>query len=123
MYRTIESPGNVTDEIYVRSLLGTGNGMPLSDPRGDSSSPQSHLKNGAFLGDVGYISHNGHFQFAFNIFSAADHPLHEYGVPPTFSPALPGISKDDSTVIRSYHPPGTVIVSPGITVTQASNPL
>lgn len=123
IYRTVESPGNVTDEIYARSLLGTGNGMPLSDPRGNLSRPQSHLKNGAFLGDVGYIGHNGRFQFAFNIFSAADHPFHKNGTPPTFSPALLGISKDDSIVIPSYHPPGTVIVSPGITVTQATNPL
>ena len=97
--------------------------MPLSNAQGNLSRPQIHLKNGAFLGDVGHVSRSGYFHFAFNIFAASDHPLHKYGVPPTFSPVPSGISKDDSVVVPNYYSPGTVISSPGIVVTQASDPL
>ncbi|KIM44650.1 hypothetical protein M413DRAFT_48211, partial [Hebeloma cylindrosporum] len=63
---------------YVRSLFPAGQGYPMYDPMTISKVPDDyHTVAGISIGDVGVLSEDGEFIFAFNIFLSSDHPYNK----------------------------------------------
>jgi hypothetical protein len=71
---------------YARMLLPHGFGYPLWFPGVHQSHPELYRTRGIGIGDVGFISKAGSFEFCFNVFENADHPLNYKGVPLGFQP-------------------------------------
>lgn len=62
-------------------------GYPLWNPSPDRSLPTLNRTRGVSLGDVGVLNPEGGFDFLFNIFCDASHPINAVvGVPDAFSP-------------------------------------
>ncbi|KAJ7821927.1 hypothetical protein B0H14DRAFT_2454884, partial [Mycena olivaceomarginata] len=77
-------------EIYCSQLLRQKRGFPLYDPEPRQTLPQEYQQSGVAIGDVGRITPNGAFDFFFNIYLPADHPINDNDVPENFSP-LPAL--------------------------------
>ncbi|PPQ99233.1 hypothetical protein CVT24_009252 [Panaeolus cyanescens] len=105
---------------YSRLLLSSGNGCALWAPTPKHVIAPTVPVDELNLGDIGFISSNSQFVFAFNIFLPAEHPAHTYGVPPDFvplSPLLPSELKTDP----QYLPPGSVLSSLDVESTRLSD--
>ncbi|KAJ7877994.1 hypothetical protein B0H14DRAFT_1664483 [Mycena olivaceomarginata] len=61
-------------------------GFPLYDPTPQQSLPQEYQIHGVAIGDVGSISPEGSFDFFFNIYLPANHPINNDQVPEMFCP-------------------------------------
>ncbi|KIK57597.1 hypothetical protein GYMLUDRAFT_75530 [Collybiopsis luxurians FD-317 M1] len=73
-------------KTYAQLLLPRGNGYPMWRPEPSETLPE-HAKLGVDVGDVGLITEDGGFDFLFNIFLPADHPINTpRGVPEGFIP-------------------------------------
>jgi hypothetical protein len=63
----VAPPHEVNDErdsyLYAKHLLAKGNGYPLWSPEPSLE----HQIDGVSVGDVGLITHDGHFDFLLNI--------------------------------------------------------
>ena len=93
-------------EIYHDDLLTQGRGSPLWFPGPTLSLPQAYRQDGINVGDVGIIKADGPFDFLFNIFMPADHPINSEGVPDWFQPL------ENTGVYESQcDMPGTIIGS------------
>lgn len=107
--------------LYARSLLSSGNGFGLYVPNGGQGRPQGHLDGKvALLGDVGQIDPNGFFDFSFNIFFDANHPIQWEELPQNFRPISPSLGADESVHTPNFLTPGTVLASDGIKVSRLS---
>ena len=73
---------------------------------------------GISMGDVGILSEDSEFVFAFNIFLPADHPYNK-NTPDSFHPLDPLEEAEVCTSV-DYFPRGTVIASRGVKVTRHS---
>jgi len=73
-------------EIYSSQLLTKKRGYPLWVPGPGMQLPIEYRRRGVSIGDVGIISSAGGFDFLFNIFLPADHPINDGMVPQGFSP-------------------------------------
>ncbi|KAF7369443.1 hypothetical protein MVEN_00273700 [Mycena venus] len=73
-------------EIYSNQLLRQKRGFPLYVPGPQQTLPEEYRKRGVAIGDVGRITPEGSFDFFFNIYLPADHPIHNRNVPEDFSP-------------------------------------
>ncbi|KAJ7798016.1 hypothetical protein B0H13DRAFT_1516052, partial [Mycena leptocephala] len=62
-------------EIYSNQLLRQKRGFPLYVPGPRQTLPEEYRKSGVAIGDVGRITPEGSFDFFFNIYLAADHPI------------------------------------------------
>jgi hypothetical protein len=86
------SPLNLIDgtfsesEIYCTQLLHQKRGFPLHVPGVQQTLPEEYRKRGVAIGDVGRITPEGSFDFFFNIYLPADHPIHNRNVPEDFFP-------------------------------------
>ncbi|KAJ7832935.1 hypothetical protein B0H14DRAFT_1170861 [Mycena olivaceomarginata] len=86
------SPMNLIDgtfsesEIYCTQLLHQKRGFPLYVPGVQQTLPEEYRKRGVAIGDVGRITPEGSFDFFFNIYLPADHPIHNRNVPEDFFP-------------------------------------
>ncbi|CAK5275103.1 unnamed protein product [Mycena citricolor] len=99
-------------EIYMNQLSRQNRGFPLYDPSPQRNMPAEYKKKGICIGDVGRISPDGFFDFFFNIFLPAEHPVNDNDVPAGFSPLAPYTRKEVSfKTIR----PGAFVASPSIT--------
>ena len=76
-------------EIYYDQLLTKRRGSPLWIPGPGMQLPIKYRRQGISIGDVGIITESGGFDFLFNIFQPADHPINGRGVPESFSPLDP----------------------------------
>ena len=83
-YISIKAPTDA--DIYRSRLLVEKRGLPLWIPGPDMSLPVVYRRTGITIGDVGIISPMGDFDFLFNIFCSADHPVNKGRVPANFSP-------------------------------------
>ncbi|KAJ7230102.1 hypothetical protein GGX14DRAFT_2046 [Mycena pura] len=81
-------------EIYCSQLLRQKRGFPLYDPEPRQTLPQEYQHSGVAIGDVGRITPDGAFDFFFNIYLPADHPINDNDVPENFSPLPRYRSKD-----------------------------
>ncbi|KAJ7932072.1 hypothetical protein B0H13DRAFT_1537467, partial [Mycena leptocephala] len=81
-------------EIYCSQLLRQKRGFPLYDPEPRQTLPQEYQRSGVAIGDVGRITPEGAFDFFFNIYLPADHPINDNDVPENFCPLPRYRSKD-----------------------------
>jgi len=77
-------------EIYYYQLLTKKRGSPLWTPGPGMQLPIEYRRQGISIGDVGIITQSGGFDFLFNIFQPAGHPINvQRGVPASFCPLDP----------------------------------
>jgi hypothetical protein len=91
-------------EIYCNQLLRRKRGFPLYDPEPRQSLPEEYRSSGVAIGDVGRVTPEGTFDFFFNIFLPADHPININNVPEDFHPLAPYAS--DRDLYNKVYPPG-----------------
>jgi hypothetical protein len=90
-------------EVYSDQMLRRRRGFPLYDPRPQRNLPQEYQERGVGIGDVGAITPEGSFDFFFNIYLPADHPINNNKVPEDFCPLAPYEPLD---VYEEYYEPG-----------------
>ncbi|KAJ7614037.1 hypothetical protein FB45DRAFT_260927 [Roridomyces roridus] len=71
---------------YCDQLLFQGRGFPLYVPAPRNNLPPEYARHGVSIGDVGRVTPEGVFDFFFNIYLPADHPINDNDVPDNFSP-------------------------------------
>lgn len=113
-------PPTPTDcEVYTRNLVHRGYGYPLARPGPWSNHPSKEYRStGTRIGDVGFITYDGRFQFLFNATFPADHEFQCYGVPQKFVPldlSPTGVSEESK-----MHGTMSYIASSHLVVRQAS---
>ncbi|KAJ6562016.1 hypothetical protein B0H19DRAFT_91533 [Mycena capillaripes] len=81
-------------EIYCNQLLRRKRGFPLYVPGPQQNLPADYQNKGVAIGDVGRVTPDGIFDFFFNIYLPADHPVNDNDVPENFYPLPPYSSKD-----------------------------
>ncbi|KAF7336937.1 Calcineurin responsive transcriptional factor [Mycena venus] len=79
---------------YSKHLLRQGRGFPLYVPGPQINLPAAYRRTGVSIGDVGRVTPEGSFDFFFNIYLPADHPINDNDVPEDFHP-LPGYASRD----------------------------
>ncbi|KAJ7654143.1 hypothetical protein DFH06DRAFT_953891, partial [Mycena polygramma] len=72
-------------ETYCSQLLHMRRGLPLYIPD-PQHQPAEYREHGIRIGDVGSITPGGQFDFYFNIFLPAEHPINADNTPEDFSP-------------------------------------
>ncbi|KIM37486.1 hypothetical protein M413DRAFT_448532 [Hebeloma cylindrosporum] len=113
----------VAHQSYAHSLFAAGHGYPMYDTGTVSIVPKDYHSRGISIGDVGMLSDDGEFLFAFNIFLPSDHPYNEGKTPDSFAPLEP-LDESEIHTMDEYFPRGAVIASKGIEITRHSeNPL
>ncbi|KAJ7800606.1 hypothetical protein B0H13DRAFT_1482750, partial [Mycena leptocephala] len=70
---------------YPIQLLYQGRGFPLYVPGPRVNLPVQYRREGVAIGDVGRIAPEGNFDFFFNIYLPAEHPINA-NVPEGFVP-------------------------------------
>ncbi|KAJ7211418.1 hypothetical protein GGX14DRAFT_93384, partial [Mycena pura] len=96
--RVIESES----EVYRNQLLRQKRGFPLYVPGPQRNLPAEYQLRGLSIGDVGRVTPEGGFDFFFNIYLPADHPIHANYVPEDFYPLLYYDSRD--VILQDYEP-------------------
>jgi hypothetical protein len=81
-------------EIYCNQLLRRKRGFPLYVPGPQKYLPEEYQQTGVSIGDVGRITEEGIFDFFFNIYHPAGHPINHNDVPENFAP-LPRYASED----------------------------
>ncbi|KAJ7868187.1 hypothetical protein B0H13DRAFT_2202767, partial [Mycena leptocephala] len=81
-------------EIYCNQLLCQKRGFPLYVPGPRRNLPAEYRTNGIAIGDVGRVTPEGIFDFFFNIYLSADHPINDNDVPENFYPLPRYATKD-----------------------------
>ncbi|KAJ7685797.1 hypothetical protein DFH06DRAFT_50685 [Mycena polygramma] len=89
-------------ENYCSQLLRQKRGLPLYIPD-PQNLPAEYREHGIQIGDVGSVTPDGEFEFYFNIFRPAEHPLNANRTPEHFSP-MEAYGAED--VLRRDHDPG-----------------
>ncbi|KAJ7227452.1 hypothetical protein GGX14DRAFT_419634 [Mycena pura] len=108
-----DSPGYIysESELYCHQLLRQKRGFPLYDPKPRATLPQEYRRTGIAIGDVGRVTPEGGFDFFFNIYLPAEHPINANDVPDAFSP-LPAPTIRDLDV--DDHNPGDSVSTPSV---------
>ncbi|KAJ7592759.1 hypothetical protein C8J56DRAFT_780504, partial [Mycena floridula] len=108
-------------QTYARLLLPHRCGYPLWIPESDSNLPAAYKEEGVRIGDLGYLSDDGGFNYLFNICEASDHPINTGRTPQGFRP-LSLNSLSDVRRIPGIHRGNTDISSLQIQKLQISVP-
>ncbi|KAF8176678.1 hypothetical protein K438DRAFT_1607382 [Mycena galopus ATCC 62051] len=104
---------------YCSQLLRQGRGFPLYVPDPQVNLPVEYRNRGVAIGDVGRITPEGSFDFFFNIYLPADHPINTR-IPEDFVPLSP---YDPIDVAHHYFRPGNYVCSPLIKeISSGDNP-
>ncbi|KAJ7873171.1 hypothetical protein B0H13DRAFT_1025037 [Mycena leptocephala] len=84
----LDAPCDIWSESasYSCQLLRQGRGFPLYVPGPPGNLPDEYQRSGVSIGDVGTVTPDGEFDFFFNIYLEADHPINANYVPDDFSP-------------------------------------
>ncbi|KAJ7603819.1 hypothetical protein FB45DRAFT_851620 [Roridomyces roridus] len=90
-------------ECYTSQLLRRGRGFPLYVPAPPGNLPAEYRHRGVSIGDVGRVTPDGVFDFFFNIYLPADHPINDNDVPDDFQPLY---LYDPKNVLPLDHSPG-----------------
>ncbi|KAJ7809811.1 hypothetical protein B0H13DRAFT_1539526, partial [Mycena leptocephala] len=99
-------------EIYCNQMLRRKRGFPLYVPGPQINLPTEYQKTGIQIGDVGRVTPEGIFDFFFNIYLPADHPVNDNNVPEDFYPLPRHYSSKD--VFELYYDPGVVFRPPAL---------
>ncbi|KIM46808.1 hypothetical protein M413DRAFT_440380 [Hebeloma cylindrosporum] len=114
---------SLPDKIFASALFAAGHGYPLFYPDTIAELDDDFRRTrGISLGDVGVLSPENQFIFAFNIFLPADHPYNkskDSATPESFVPLSPLEDSEICTTV-DYFPPGYVIASKGVNVVRHS---
>ncbi|KAJ7673118.1 hypothetical protein DFH06DRAFT_55381 [Mycena polygramma] len=88
-------------------MLNQRRGFPLSCPSLSLTLPVAYLRRGVSIGDVGFMFDDGQFDFLFNIYLPAYHPVNngECNVPADFAPL------DEPEIIQYDYPPGSYVTN------------
>ncbi|KAK7018184.1 hypothetical protein R3P38DRAFT_3274317 [Favolaschia claudopus] len=81
-------------------------GYPLYEPAPQSTLPEEYQEHGVSIGDVGRVTDQGIFEFFFNVFLSANHPIN-INTPPGFVPMHPPYNPNSTDVTRVAIPPGS----------------
>ncbi|KAF7374595.1 WD40 containing domain protein [Mycena sanguinolenta] len=98
-HASFESPSSPPPAVYSESrnycdqLLYRGRGFPLYVPKPDRNLPLEYQREGVAIGDVGTVTTEGNFDFFFNIYLPANHPINAH-IPEDFVP-LPSYDASD----------------------------
>ncbi|KAJ6517567.1 hypothetical protein DFH09DRAFT_1195245 [Mycena vulgaris] len=103
--------GYSESEIYCSQLLRQKRGFPLYVPGPQQNLPEEYQRNGVSLGDVGRVTPDGIFDFFFNIYLPADHPINANDVPQDFTPLTPYLRRD---VLHVNFEPGNYVSAPSV---------
>ncbi|KAJ7649679.1 hypothetical protein FB45DRAFT_705437, partial [Roridomyces roridus] len=82
---------------YSAQLTTRGRGYPLYVPQPRGNLPTEYQRHGVAIGDVGRITDDGIFDFFFNIYLPADHPINAVGTPDNYHPLTPYYDSADVT--------------------------
>ncbi|KAJ7249248.1 hypothetical protein B0H12DRAFT_702731 [Mycena haematopus] len=104
---TSETTGS---ETYCSELSHQGGGFPLYVPGPQAHLPPEYRRRGIAIGDVGQVTPEGSFDFFFNIYLPADHPINANG-PEAFVPLPPYKPVD---VEQLDYEPGDFVSSPSV---------
>ncbi|KAJ6512763.1 hypothetical protein C8R45DRAFT_326820 [Mycena sanguinolenta] len=102
---------------YCSQLLRQGRGFPLFVPGPQTNLPAQYRTRGVAIGDVGRITAEGSFDFFFNIYLPANHPINA-NVPKDFVPLSP---YDPLDVIPLDFDPGNYVSSRTVTRTKVDD--
>jgi len=82
------------NQIYVEQLLNEKRGYPLWVPQASTNTSREYQARGISIGDVGFFTESGEFDFLFNICLPADDPINpgQDEVPDGFQPISPEFS-------------------------------
>ncbi|KAJ7019841.1 hypothetical protein C8F04DRAFT_326503 [Mycena alexandri] len=106
-------------EIYCNQLMRRRRGFPLYVPSPPENLPIEYQTHGVAIGDVGSITPEGIFDFYFNIYLPADHPINDNDVPENFHPLVPYSSKSLTSLV--YDPGDSVSTSSVVKLTPPSD--
>ncbi|KAJ7227427.1 hypothetical protein GGX14DRAFT_511112, partial [Mycena pura] len=98
-------------EIYCKELLRQKRGFPLYVPGPQINLPADYRRCGVGIGDVGRVTSEGIFDFYFNVYHPADHPINANRVPEDFRP-LPRYTSDN--VLKLEYESGDYVSSPSV---------
>ncbi|KAF5389029.1 hypothetical protein D9757_005019 [Collybiopsis confluens] len=99
-------------DTYARLLLLHGHGYPLWIPEPNAVLPEEYLSSGIRIGDVGFITPDGSFDFLFNVFLPEDHIINQWrGVPEGFTELR--WNRSSCAVVPQMQRPGEPICSIG----------
>ncbi|KAJ6516609.1 hypothetical protein C8R47DRAFT_1087807 [Mycena vitilis] len=98
-------------EIYSTQLLPFRRGYPLYVPAPAQNLPPEYRRTGIAIGDVGRLTDEGIFDFFFNIYLPADHPINNNDVPESFVPLGRYVEED---VFEHEHEAGSYISTPSV---------
>ena len=63
------------NQIYVEQLLNEKRGYPLWVPQANTNTSKEYRSRGISIGDVGFFTESGEFDFLFSICLPADDPI------------------------------------------------
>ncbi|KAJ6545280.1 hypothetical protein B0H19DRAFT_907929, partial [Mycena capillaripes] len=86
-------------------------GFPLYVPGPQANHPAPYQEHGVAIGDVGTVTPEGIFEFFFNIFLPAEHPINANYTPDDFSPML---AYDLADILHDSYNPGHCVSSPTV---------
>ncbi len=72
--------------VYIQLMSTLGYGYPLWFPDHDPNLPPTYPKDGTRIGDLGYLTDEGDFEYLFNVCTDASNPSNSGRVPPDFVP-------------------------------------
>ncbi|CAK5263158.1 unnamed protein product [Mycena citricolor] len=98
-------------EIYASHLSRQQRGFPLYFPSPQDNLPEEYKMRGVCIGDVGCVTPEGIFDFFFNVYLPADHPINRGFVPAGFVPLEPYTARD---IFLTNYCPRTYVVSPSV---------
>ncbi|KAK0451476.1 hypothetical protein EV421DRAFT_1034001 [Armillaria borealis] len=78
--------GQYDQKVYVQLMSTLGHGYPLWLPDYDPDLPPTYPKDGTRVGDLGYLTDGGGFEYLFNVCTDASNPSNSGRVPPDFVP-------------------------------------
>jgi hypothetical protein len=105
---------------YCGQLLRQGRGFPLYIPGPPGNLPNDYKLNGVSIGDVGRVTPDGAFDFFFNIYLEADHPINANYVPDDFSPLKKHCITRD--IIPSDQDPGNHVSTSSVQKLEPDDP-
>ncbi|KAJ7471527.1 hypothetical protein B0H11DRAFT_1371391 [Mycena galericulata] len=98
-------------EIYHGQLLRQKRGVPLHRPGPQRNLPEEYQRKGVAIGDIGRITPDGEFDFFFNIYLPAGHPVNDNDVPDDFAPLEKYLRRD---LFHTDFEPGDYVCSPSV---------
>jgi hypothetical protein len=100
-----------SQETYVKMLLPRCHGYPLWFPEPDNNLPDAYRTQGVRVGDLGYVSDSGGFEYIFNILEPADHGINLGRTPENFEQLSPPLDMAREITSRDMMQPDTDICS------------